>query len=134
MHIELVDALRCPRRHGDTWLVASIARMDDRDILEGTLGCPECGAEYPVHDGIVSFETEGGGASADDREVPTELDEGEVMRLAAMLDLASAGGVAMVAGDWAAHARALNDLTSVRLLLVNPAACIDAGWGVYALR
>jgi uncharacterized protein YbaR (Trm112 family) len=134
MHIELVDTLRCPQPHGDAWLVASITRMEERDILEGALGCPECGAEYPVRDGVVSFEVKGGGAIADDGDSPPEADESDVMRLAAMLDLASPGGVVLLAGDWAMHARALNDVTSVRVLLVDAPACIDAGWGVYALR
>jgi uncharacterized protein YbaR (Trm112 family) len=134
MHIELVDALRCPRPHGDAWLVASIVRMEDRDILEGTLGCPECGAEYPVHDGIVSFDLDREGARADERQSPPEPDEADVMRLAALLDLATPGGVTLLAGAWAMHARTLHDLTSSRMLLLNPPACVDAGWGVYALR
>jgi len=134
MHIELVDVLRCPQPHGDAWLIASITRMEDRDILEGTLGCPECGAEYPVRDGVVRFDGHERAATADDHETPGEPDEAEIMRLAAMLDLAPPGGVAALAGDWGMYARALNDLTSVRVLLVDGPACVDAGWGVYAVR
>ncbi|HEY9229313.1 MAG TPA: hypothetical protein VIP11_21880, partial [Gemmatimonadaceae bacterium] len=55
MFIPLVDVLRCPVPHEETWLVASIDRAADRDIVEGMLGCPRCLAEYAIHEGVVLF-------------------------------------------------------------------------------
>jgi hypothetical protein len=37
MFIELVDALRCPVPHEESWLVASADRMEARHIVDGTL-------------------------------------------------------------------------------------------------
>ena len=53
MFVELVDLLRCPRPHEDTWLVAAAEAMSGRHIVRGTLGCPVCEAEYPIRDGVV---------------------------------------------------------------------------------
>jgi len=53
--IELVDALRCPRAHEESWLVLAMSRIEGRHIQEGALGCPVCHAEYPIHEGIVDL-------------------------------------------------------------------------------
>ncbi len=63
MHIELVDTLRCPHPHEDTWLVASVTRFDGREVVEGTLGCPACRRQFPVRGGEVDF-TAGDGSGA----------------------------------------------------------------------
>jgi hypothetical protein len=63
MHIELVDALRCPFPHEETWLVAAVTRFDGRDIAEGALGCPICRRQFVVRFGEVDFSGE---ASAPD--------------------------------------------------------------------
>lgn len=130
MHIELVDVLRCPVAHEDSWLVAAIARLDEREIVEGTLGCPVCGAEYPVRDRVVRFDTR---AVTLEHAPSGEPDSDAVMRLGALLDLASPGGVVVLVGAWATHARALHDLTQVRVLLVDPPEGADVGWGVNAI-
>ncbi|MGH7617800.1 MAG: hypothetical protein ACREPM_11270, partial [Gemmatimonadaceae bacterium] len=80
MFTPLVDTLRCPNAHDETWLVASIERAEERDIREGTLGCPVCLAEYPIRDGIVRFAD----VTLPALEAPREDD---AVRLAAALDL-----------------------------------------------
>src|SRR3954462_15554710 len=55
MFVEIVDALRCPRAHEESWLVLAAQRTEDRHVLEGTLGCPVCHATYPIHGGIAEF-------------------------------------------------------------------------------
>jgi uncharacterized protein YbaR (Trm112 family) len=55
MFVELLEKLRCPNLHDDSPLVATASRTVDRHIIEGTLGCPVCHAEYPVHDGAVEI-------------------------------------------------------------------------------
>lgn len=64
MHIELVDLLRCPSPHEETWLVAAVTRFDGRDIVEGALGCPTCHRQFPVRLGEVDFAGAGGAGGA----------------------------------------------------------------------
>ena len=91
MFIELVDALRCPNAHEESWLVASAARMEFRHIVEGTLGCPVCKAQYPVRRGVVDFRR--AGTSTVPQHAPP--DETEAARLAAFLDLTDRAGFAV---------------------------------------
>lgn len=126
MFIPLVDILRCVRRpaHDDTWLVASIDRAEDRDIIEGFLGCPICSAEYPIHEGIVHFEPDvmqpQYRAASDD----------EAIRLAAALDLVDPRMTAVLHGSWCACAPIVRGFSPAQLLLVNPPAGMTTGDGV----
>jgi len=124
MLIPLVDMLRCVRPHEDTWLVASIDRAQERDILEGTLGCPTCLAEYPIHDGIVVFD------STVVRPAFRQPSESDVVRLAAALDLVDPRMTAVLHGSWGAYAPMLRGLSPVPLLLVNPPDGIASGDGI----
>jgi uncharacterized protein YbaR (Trm112 family) len=123
MLIPLVDTLRCIRPHEDTWLVASIDRAEDRDIIEGTLGCPSCLAEYPIHDGVVEFDA----VVRPEYRAPTE---DEVVRLAAALDLVDPRTTAVLQGSWGAYAPMMRGLSPVPLLLVNPPEGIVSGDGI----
>jgi uncharacterized protein YbaR (Trm112 family) len=122
--IPLVDMLRCTNSHADTWLVASIDRAEDRDIIEGTLGCPTCLAEYPVHEGIVRFN------DAASRAVLRAPREEDAIRLAAALDLTEPSMTAVLHGEWGAHAQILRGLSPAQLILVNPAEGIVSGDGI----
>lgn len=126
MFIELVDMLRCPNRHEDTWLVLSADEMDNRDVMRGTLGCPICHAEFPIVGGVARFgDPHPGRAQAPD--------ESEALRLAALLDLTDARGYAILVGETGSHAPRLRDLTDVQLLLVDPPAEIEMGNGLSGL-
>jgi len=59
MFIELVDSLRCLTPHEETWLVASVAEMSGRHIIDGRLGCPICRRSYPVREGVGIFTADG---------------------------------------------------------------------------
>lgn len=124
MFIPLVDMLRCVRPHEETWLVASIDRAEDRDIIEGTLGCPSCLAEYPIHDGVVQFEPR---VARPDYRRPLEDD---VVRLAVALDLVDPRSTAVLQGAWGAYAPMIRGLSPVPLLLVNPPEGITSGDGI----
>lgn len=124
MFIPLVDTLRCPNAHEETWLVASIDRAEDRDIVEGTLGCPICSAEYPIHDGVVDF----GGSAA--RPAFRAADEHQALKLAAALDLTDARNVAVLQGMWGAHAPLIRSMSPSQLLLINPPEGVVSGDGV----
>src|SRR5437868_5022464 len=124
MFIPLVDILRCIRPHEDTWLVASIERAEERDIIEGTLGCPSCLAEYPVRDGVAIFDP---GVVRPEYHQPSEHD---VVRLAAALDLVDPRMTAVLHGSWGAYAPVLRGMSPVPLVLVNPPEGIASGDGV----
>ena len=123
MFTPLVDSLRCPNPHDETWLVASIDRAENRDIITGTLGCPKCLAEYAIRDGVVHF--------ADiARRAFVAPSEEEATRLAATLDLTDPRMVAVLFGRWGAHAPLIRAISPVELILVNPPQGVVSGAGV----
>ena len=134
MFIELVDLLRCPRDHEDSWLVAAIYEKADRDIIRGILGCPICGAEYPITDSVAIFGEPGTSGSETIRTAYDETDDDVAMRCAAMLDLFDPGGAVILSGSWARSARALLDITPVSVLLVDPPPGVQIGNGLSAIR
>ena len=123
MFVPLVDTLRCPNQHDETWLVASIERAEERDIKQGLLGCPSCYAEYPIVDGVVRFD--------DAERAPfVAPNEREATRIAAALDLTDPRMTALLVGAWGAHAPMIRALSPAQLLLVNPPEGIVSGDGV----
>lgn len=130
MHIELVETLRCPQPHEDTWLVASVSRFDGREIVEGTLGCPSCRRQYPVLAGLVDFTDgvrgldAGPGAAADALPAP---DDDALLRARALLALDDGGGVVLLGGTLARCGPPLEDQVQVATLLLNPAPPPPAG-------
>jgi hypothetical protein len=107
--------------------VASIDRAEERDVLEGTLGCPVCSAEYRIRDGVVWF----GDAPAAEDEAPSPA---EALRLAAALDLTDARMTAILHGSWGAHASILRGLSPAHMLLVNPPTSVTSGDGISIVR
>ena len=124
MHIELVELLRCVQPHEDTWLVAAIDRIDDREIVAGTLGCPICHAEYEIRDRIVYF------APPRDADAATEADVNQAMRIAAALELTEAGGVAVLQGAWSRHAPFVRSLSPTQLIAIDRTSMVEPGDGV----
>ncbi|MEK7239782.1 MAG: hypothetical protein AAB224_04290 [Gemmatimonadota bacterium] len=122
MFVELLDRLRCPNDHEDTWLVAAALRTEARRLVDATLGCPVCEAEFVVRDGVVVF-----GEPAPSAPMPAAEDE--VMRAAALLHLQERGLYVLDAG-WGSLAPALLPLIPAEYLLVDPPPGIVAGEGV----
>jgi len=134
MFVEIVDALRCPRDHEESWLVLAAQRTDERHVLEGTLGCPVCRAEYPIHDGIADFivstDTTGARAATGALHTLPPADH-----LAAMLDLGDALGFAVLIGAWGTRAEALIEtIDAPPLLLVQPPAGVAMGHGLSGIH
>ena len=123
MYIELVDALRCPRAHAPTWMVAAATETRARCLVRGTLGCPICEAEFVLEDGVVRFDDRPDGARRARVGAPSGADASEqTMRLAAFLDLTTAGGIIAVGGEWDAALDGLLDFTDLRALVLEPTA------------
>ncbi|MBY0491518.1 MAG: hypothetical protein K2R93_16900 [Gemmatimonadaceae bacterium] len=55
MHRDLLDALRCPHPHDESWLVAMVTRADGPQLVTADLACPVCGADVAIRDGIAEF-------------------------------------------------------------------------------
>lgn len=115
MHIEFLDLLRCPNPHEETWLVAALHQMDGRLVVEAKLGCPVCGAEYFVRDGIAIFSEE----ESPDSGIQNAAEDDAAMRIAAFLDLTGPGKLVLLAGDQAASAETLSALADARVISLN---------------
>jgi uncharacterized protein YbaR (Trm112 family) len=125
--VELIDALRCPRVHEPTWLVAAAHDTRARCVVAGTLGCPVCRATYAVAGGVARFDQ----ALSPPAAPPLADPAGDALRLAALLGLTDAGGIVAVGGSWDAAVDPLLDAVAgaadVRVLVIEPA-------GAYAPR
>jgi uncharacterized protein YbaR (Trm112 family) len=132
MFIELVDALRCPTPHEESWLVLSARTIDARHVRDGTLGCPVCKAEYPIVDGIVDLRRDG------TREATPPLSSTMLVpadHLAAMMNLADAQGFAVLVGAWGQQADELLDLGDVPpIMLIDPPAGVAMRAGLSGVR
>jgi uncharacterized protein YbaR (Trm112 family) len=130
MFIELVDALRCPVPHEESWLVAASTRMAFRHIVEGTLGCPVCKAQYPVHRGVVDFRR------ATHAPLPPDAppDDAQATRLAALLDLTDHTGFAVLLGRWSVHAPLVRAIAETPLLIVDPPDGMEGEPGISVIR
>jgi uncharacterized protein YbaR (Trm112 family) len=129
MFIELIDSLRCTADHAYIPLVASIEERDDRQVIEGILGCPTCRREYPIHGGIAWFgsppeKSMSAGGSAPD------ADGG--MRIGAFLNVSEGITIALV-GKWARHATELSEAMSLRAFAINSGSGIVESERVAAL-
>lgn len=106
--------MRCPRAHEEAHLIASALRTVSRHIEEGALGCPVCGAEFPITNGVAQFDEPRGAT-------PSEPPSAETaMRLAAFLELTDARGFVLLCGKWGAHADQIGRVSDTPLVLVNP--------------
>ena len=119
MFIEMIDLLRCPRDHEETWLVAAFTKMDGRFVVEGKLGCPVCSASYEISDGVARF-----GGEVSEAFAPSVSAE-SVMRMGALLNLVRPGAVAVLCGTEANAADDLCQLAQCRVIALNPASLIE---------
>jgi uncharacterized protein YbaR (Trm112 family) len=130
MFIDLVEILRCPTPHEDSWLVLAANRMAARHVVDGTLGCPVCKAEFPIREGVADFRRGPALPIAASRPADPE----QAMRLAAFLGLDDALGYALLMGAWGAHALELRGIVECPLVLCDPPADVEAAPGLSILR
>jgi uncharacterized protein YbaR (Trm112 family) len=116
LHLELVELLRCPVVHEVSVLVAVAERVQSRFIMQGWLGCPVCGAEYPIIDGVTHFVAPSVGEA-----VSHNIEnDGNVMALAAQLQLSEGRSTFALVGYNIVTGLALRDIVPARLFIVNP--------------
>ncbi|HEX2210321.1 MAG TPA: hypothetical protein VHG93_21770 [Longimicrobium sp.] len=112
MYILLTDALTCPRCGPEFGLLVLSDRMEDRRVVEGSLGCANCRSAYPIHHAAADLRVLPS-AEESARPVPTNAvdeDAEAPVRLAALMGLSGASGLAMVHGPAARHAAAVSAL------------------------
>ena len=134
MFIEMIDLLRCINDHQDSWLVASFRTITNRFVIDGTLGCPICSAEYEISDGVADFgngnsETSGAGSELSPRE-REEL----ATRAGAFLNAVEPGAPVILGGSWADAAHELSVMTDSRVLALNPSKRVEDSERVGLLR
>jgi uncharacterized protein YbaR (Trm112 family) len=121
--IELIDLLRCVNDHDDTWLVASFKSVTNRFVLEGSLGCPTCSAQYSVSDGIADFSAGFVAPSCEaERAAASHRREELATRAGAYLEATEPGATVVLGGVWAYAAQELSEMADVRVLALNAPA------------
>jgi uncharacterized protein YbaR (Trm112 family) len=138
MFIELVESLRCVREHPLTWLVARCDEMRDREIVTGVLGCPACGAEYPIRAGIADFRLEEPALPeqpAPDPAIAGINPEALAARAGGLLALTEPAKLAVLVGSWSSAAHILIGMVEqVHILAIDPPTSLGSGDGVSVLR
>jgi len=126
MFIEMLDILRCVNSHEDTWLVASLRAISNRFVLDGTLGCPVCHAEYSIKKGVADFrQASGSTPRLSDRPPARESREELATRLGAFLNATEPGATLVLGGRWAEAAQELSVMTESRVLVLNPPRSVE---------
>lgn len=106
MHIVLTDILTCPVCGPDFGLIVLAQQIEDRRVLEGRLGCPNCERHYPIERGLAHLEpdtklTVGEGEAADAE---------RAVRIAAFAGLQEGRGLSLLIGAPAGQAAELAKL------------------------
>ena len=106
MHLLLTDRLICPRCGPGFGLILLADRLENRRVIEGSLGCPNCRDQFPVEGGFGDFRPppRSTGDAAPDIEPPTSP---SVIEVPALLGLTEGSGNVALIGDMAGHATAL---------------------------
>src|SRR6266566_5357014 len=120
----MLDLLRCVNAHEDTWLVASLKAISNRFVLDGTLGCPVCHAEYPIKKGIADFRI-GGEAELTRQPVASVNREDLAMRIGAFVNATEPGATVVLGASWAEAAQELSVMTETRVLALNPGKRVE---------
>lgn len=113
MFRDVLDALRCPRAHEESWLVAVVHRADGPNLLEADLACPVCGAEFHIAEGVARFDEIGPMAYG---AAP------EALRVAAQLGVTEGILPVLLTGRYAAAGASLADLVPVPQVWINAGA------------
>jgi uncharacterized protein YbaR (Trm112 family) len=122
MWLDLIDSLRCPNDHDETPLVCVAYQSSDRDLEDGVLGCPQCRAQFRVRDAVAWFGETPGDVRQAIFAVAGDDDGSLALRVAALLDLSTPGGVVAFSAGAAASAADVAARVDVHALVVNVAA------------
>ncbi len=126
MQRDLLDALRCPGTHEESWLVAMVLEANGSTLLVAELACPVCGAEFRISDGVAHF-ADVATAPLVTTAMPSEPYTSDmVLRLAALLGVAESQLPVALVGRYAAASGVLASFVAAPQLLVNSGPAIPA--------
>ena len=131
----MLDLLRCVNPHEDTWLVASLKAISNRFVLDGTLGCPVCHAQYAIRNGVADFRQSGDAGHTLPEHFPLSFSRDELaVRMGAFLNATEPGATLVLGGSWAEAAQEVSVMTETRVLAVNPGRAVEESETVGLLR
>ncbi len=126
MHLLLTERLTCPRCGPEFGLILLADRMEERRVLEGQLGCPNCRDTYPVSDGFGDLRAPPRGDLPEGRAgAPGEVDEDDVRRLMALIGVQEGPGTVAFLGSMARFAAAYAELVPGVEVVGLDAALVD---------
>jgi uncharacterized protein YbaR (Trm112 family) len=132
MHVSLSDVLTCPACGPEHGLVLLTDLVEERRVVSGVLGCPNCRSRYPIRDGVADLRVarapgagagqadaaptspagpEAEGAHGPEAAAAVPPDQDAAVRLAAGLGLDRVRGVVALAGPIIDRAGAVARLT-----------------------
>jgi uncharacterized protein YbaR (Trm112 family) len=121
LFIELIDSLRCPHEHEETWLVAAFNKMNGRYVIEGKLGCPVCSGQFTIEGGVPNLTVSARPHLREEiQQQPADPDD--AMRVSAFLNLSRQAGMVLLTGGYTSSAPGIAELTGYRTIAVNPSA------------
>lgn len=143
MHILLTDVLTCPNCGPEFGLILLADRVENRRVLEGTLGCANCRERYGIVEGFADLrpsdahlgaapdgEDAEGAEEAGDAGEPDagesaaakgEREEGDAFRLAALMGVTEGPGLVLVVGPAAEHSAEISALVEgVEVIAAGP--------------
>jgi uncharacterized protein YbaR (Trm112 family) len=126
MQRDLLDALRCPGTHEESWLVAMVLEASGSTLRVAELACPVCGAEFRIDDGVAHF---AGLTSVALRPLalPSEPYTSDmVLRLAAQMGVAESQLPVGLVGRYTAASGVLASIVSAPQLLINSGPGVPA--------
>lgn len=123
MHLLLTDRLVCPRCGPAFGLILRADRLEERRVLEGGLGCPNCRATYPVSGGVGDLRPPPRSSpDAADLDLPG-VDEERLEVVHALLGVVQGPGHLLLTGTAARFAPGLaRRIPEVEAVTVHPAA------------
>ena len=128
MHLLLTDRLSCPRCGPPLGLILRADRMEDRRVLDGVLGCPNCRDGFSVVDGFADLrapprEPLGAGLAGPPGEPgdAPAVEGGRAERLVALLGIVGGPGTIALVGEPARLApRVAAALPELLVVAVDP--------------
>lgn len=93
MHILLTDVLTCPNCGPEFGLILLADRVENRRVLEGTLGCANCRERYGIDEGFADLRpSEAHRGAAPDSKDPEKVERAEAAEAAGGADGADGAG------------------------------------------
>jgi len=109
VHILLTDRLICPRCGPGFGLILIADRLENRRVIDGSLGCPNCRDRFPVEGGFGDLRPPPRSTRDDAPDIEPPASP-SAMEVAALLGLTDGPGNVALIGDLAGHATALAGL------------------------